>query len=432
MRAAAGTRIRRTGALLAAALAFPASGRGAAPGVLAACPGPVPVMPPHPDARHVVLLATAEADTVLAGWGDVRLGYRGDRPPRWERIQVHGQVARATRVAGPAAEDLPAGRVALVPWYAGCGGPALWHRGAAWLLPGTTDVVVGRLRSQDAWVDGVPTVDVLRTDLVRGSGELPGAARWSFDPDELFGLYATLPSTEQIAADPWGAVAPMRAWLAANPESARDSYMRYVSAGTYHAAAHASVMAVPSPLAGTYRIEVSATGGSVHVVYARTELVPRAALFPADTTPSVFPESASGYSLRAEFRREITELPTPRPGARTRFGRRVAGASLYDQMEVWLPGETSADGSRRFRGHLGLWNVTRVLFPDDRELGELIHDWSRRETSNMRVQNPVGEIVLRPDGGVEWTQVMELAPGRAVTLRATRVSDEALHVPVDR
>ncbi|HST57118.1 MAG TPA: hypothetical protein VLK84_00430 [Longimicrobium sp.] len=229
----------------------------------------------------------------------------------------------------------------------------------------------------------------------------------------------------------------MRAWLAANPEAARHRAVRSVSNGIYRKAAHAAVRAAPSPLAGTYRVEVSRTGGPVHVVYARTEAVPGGALFHADTTPAVFPAFAAGYRLKTSFRRGVAQLPAPGPTARPGWLARLwpwgrPSPPPDDEMEVWLPGDSLPGGAHRFRGHLGLWNVTRLLFPDDAELRESIGEWSGRETRNERVVHPVGEAVLRPDGGVEWTEVMELAPGRAVTLRATRISPVALEATPDR
>lgn len=428
--------MRFAGAALAVLFALPDHAAAGAPS--AACLGPPPVMVAHPDARHVVVLATGTAETVPAGWGDVYLGYQQRRPRGWQRITVHGQVARAARVAGPGADGLSAGPVVLVPWYPGCGGTYRWFRSFAWLRPGAPDVVVGRLRPREDWAGGIPTVDVLRTDLVDEAGEHPRARRWNPAPDVLFGFAATLPTQRAIETDPWVAVEPMRAWLAANREAARHRAVRLVSNGIYRTAAHAAVRAAPSPLAGTYRVEVSRTGGPAHVVYARTELVPDGALFHADTTPAVFPASVPGYALKTSFRRGVAQLPAPgpapRPGWLARlwpWGRRSPPPA--DQMEVWLPGDSPLPGgAHRFRGHLGLWNVSDFLFPGDAELGDWIDEWSRRETRSGRAQNPVGEVVLRPDGGVEWTEVMELAPGRAVTIRATRISPVALEASPDR
>lgn len=411
------------GAALAAALAVPA--HAAVPGSAAACVGPAPVMTAHADARHVVVLATATADTVAAGWGDVNLEQGVRRPRRWRDMPVYGQVSQAARVAGPGAHALAPGPVVLVPWHAGCGGTYRWYRGFAWLRAGATDAVVGRLRRVEDWVDGVATIDVLRPELAKESGELRGAVRWTVTPEELFGFYATLPTRQQLDADPWRAIEPMRAWMETNPALVRRDPIRYSVKSVGHAAAHASVQAAPSPLAGTYRVEVSRTGGPTHVAYVRTELVPHNALFASDTLIPPLPVAAEGYVLRTSSRRGASQLPSPRPRPLTRLWRRITGTPPGDRMEVWLPAEEATDGSRRFRGHLSLWSSAWSLFPDDPELRSWIGEWSRRETDNMHVRNPAGEIVLRPDGSVEWTQVMELAPGQAVTMRATRISGVA-------
>jgi hypothetical protein len=400
-----------------------------APAAAAVCVPRVPVMTAHPDARHVVLMATATADTVEAGWGDVGAAELVRRPRGWRGKPVYGQWAEATRIAGPGAEGLAPGRVVLVPWYVGCSENFPWAESFAWMRPGVTDVVVARLRRRDVWIGGVPTFDVLRTDLVYRTGVAHSRPGWASTVEERFGLYATLPTVDALAADPWRAIAPMRAWLTANPAGASAEQNRYVSNGIYRHAANRSVRARPSPLAGTYRIEVSRTGGPAHVVYGRTMEIPSDALFLSDTPHPVFPEGAAGYRLEIFFSRDASGLPPPRPGRLTRWWRRVAGGDRGgrgDQMEVWLPGRQEADGTRRFRGHLGLWNVTHALFPDDPEFRTMIDAWSRREFDNMRMPNARGEAIAHPDGSVEWREVLDVAPGQAVTIRATRVSGVAL------
>lgn len=423
------TRMGVVCAALATVLSVPA--RAAVPGSAAACVGPAPVMTAHGDARHVVVLATATADTVAAGWGDVSVEQGVRRPRRWREMPVYGQVAQAARVAGPGAHGLAAGRVVLVPWYPGCSATYRWSRSFAWLRAGATDAVVGRLRRVEDWMDGVPTIDVLRPELMKESGILPGAVRWTVTPEELFGYYATLPTWQQLIADPWRAIEPMRGWMEANPVLVRRHPIRYSVESVSLEAAHASVQAAPSPLAGTYRVEVSRTGGPTHVAYVRTELVPRSALFASDTLIPLLPTAAEGYVLRTSSRRGASQLPSLRPRPLTRLWRRITGTPPVDEMEVWLPAEEATDGSQRFRGHLSLWNSAWSLFPDDPELRRWIGEWSRRETRNMHVQNPPGEIVLRPDGSVEWTEVLQLAPGQAVTMRATRISDTALETSPD-
>lgn len=418
------------GVALAAALAAPAHASG--PVAAAVCPPPAPVMGPHPDARHVVVLATATADTVQAGWGDVNLGRGQRRPRRWRRMQVYGQVARAARVAGPGADGLSPGPVVLVPWYPGCGGTYRWYRSFAWMRPGAPGAVVGRLRRPEDWVGGVPTVDVLRPDLVKESGELPGAVRWTSTPGELFEFYATIPTAGRLEADPWGSVQAMRAWLVANPDLRRDFPIRYAARGIHSTAAHASVRAAPSPLAGTYRFEVSRTGGRTHTIYVRTGRTARGALWDDDTTAAVPPAAAPGYTLSASARRRSSALPSPWPGVLARLWRRTTGEGDEAEFEVQLPETRAADGSRRFRGHLELVNVTHQLFADDPELREWIHEWFERWFGNMQTKNPVAEIVLRPDGAVEWSEVLEVAPDRAVTIRGVRVSEVAVETPPSR
>ncbi|HEX2077083.1 MAG TPA: hypothetical protein VHG08_05220 [Longimicrobium sp.] len=405
-------------AVLAGALAFPvAAGAldpavGTAPHCLHA-----PVITAHPDDRHVVVLAAATGDTVPAGWGDVTRARTGRRPRGWGRQPVYGQVAEVSGVGGPAASGVPGGRAVLVPWEPGCDNlPLRWWRSFAWLRTGEPDAVVGRLRSPEHWAGGIPTIDVFRPELMRASGLLPGAVRWRATADQLFGFYSTLPSIGRIQADPWPAVAPMLAWLRANPALAQVHPIRYAARAVHEQAAHTAVRSAPSPLAGTYRFEVSRTGGPAHTIFVRTTAVPERAIWsPGEAEGLVFPGAAAGYQLRMVIRESESSLP-----------RRIAGRGRDDgRIDVRLPEAREADGSRRFRGHLELVEISHRL-RNDPELREAIYAWFDRWTENMQNENPVAEIVLRPDGSVQWSQVMEVAPGRVVTIRGVRVAPETL------
>lgn len=383
---------RLLAATLAAALAWPAAAH--------AC-DPVGSFLFHGTERGAVLMVRAEADTVEAGGGDVRTRYA--HPGR-----MFGQMVQVERSGGPAG-TVPAGRAVLVPWGydPGCD-PAPWGQSARWLPDGARRMVPAQLRRPEHWVGGTPTFDVLRPDLA-----LPADGR--DEPDGiglLFDYYTVVPSLEAIRRDPWGAVQPLRDWLAAHPRAGDDVRIR-ISAGSVHSvAATASVRASPSPLAGTWRLEVSRTGGPTHVLYARTAPRPSHASAGPDTS-LVFAAAAPGYYLDVSYAREPSHLP--RTDTARYQDARLAAASL----EVRLPPAALPDGTRRFTGWAEPWDAARLLEQADPEL----RAWARERLD--RHLPTTAEITLRPDGRAEWTQVTEIGPGRTITLRGVRVSGQA-------
>ncbi|WP_331053571.1 hypothetical protein [Longimicrobium sp.] len=381
----------------------------------------------------MVILATAESDTVLAGRGGLLPPPRTGLSP-WERAPVYGLTAQVARAGGPAGPQVPAGRVVLVPWSHDCGGyPVRWGATAAWLPPGATDAIVGRLRPPEHWAGGVPTIDVFRPEMVRGAGILPGLVRWKATPEELFGFRATIPTRAQLRADPWGAVAAMQAWVRAHPELTRDGSVLHDASGAMRSAAHESVRAAPSPLAGTYRVEVSRTGGPVHIIYMRTQQTPASAVIYGDSAVP-FLTAAAGYQLDMYIRAHESRLPPVHPDLWARIRRRITGPRDGGDgtLHIQLPEVPRTDGTWMYSGHLSLWNVAHTLFPNDRQLQRWISEWSEAHHRNMAFADPPGEAALRPAASAEWTEILQLPGGRAVTIRAVRISGEALPSPVDQ
>lgn len=114
------------------------------------------------------LLVRGTADTVEAGPGDVKpsgdpghYGYGGTGP-------IYGQLAVVDSFFG-ADSTLLAGalggptdrRVVVVPWDydAGCQ-PTAWTRSARWTSVRQSAVLSAKLRPEQHWVDGTPTLDV--------------------------------------------------------------------------------------------------------------------------------------------------------------------------------------------------------------------------------------------------------------------------------
>jgi hypothetical protein len=255
----------------------------------------------------------------------------------------------------------------------------------------------------------------------------PAAAFSSPLPDSataatLYGYTAARPTEAQLAADPWGAVAPFRAWLAAHPEALAKWRMRYNARTVFWRAANSDVRTNARELVGTYRLEVERTGGPTHVFYGRTEIRPRHALRTTDTA-AVFLQQPPGYRLRFTLARDSSSLPRPGPGRRHRD---AYGGNGPDNgwIDVRLPAIDSADGTRRFRAFVPLVNFAWSFRGDDRELYDWDHEWRRGHYREDAI-NAFAEFVLWPDGRVTFTQREELTPGRVVTLRGERVSGAA-------
>jgi hypothetical protein len=237
----------------------------------------------------------------------------------------------------------------------------------------------------------------------------------------MFGYGAVVPTEERIAASPWVAMAPLRAWLDAHPEALSDFYFR-INAGSWFArAATLDVRANALELVGTYRLEIQRTGGPPYVFGGRTEVRPWFALRAEDTAAVVL-RQAPGYRLRFELRREESALPAPgmrRPG-RT--------PSANSEIDVRLPASVSPDGTRRYRAYVQLVNISGQLSRMDRELSAWNYEWYRAHHQFDGV-NVYAEFVVTPDGRVTLTQREELDPRREVTLRGERISGEAWECP---
>lgn len=400
----------------------------AAPVPAAAC-----VMEPffsmHGDERSMALLVTPTADSVNAGWGDVEYRRTGWQRRSLRKARIYGQVVEVTAAGGPAGAAVPVGRAVLVPWFydPSCA-TVPWGSGATWLPPGSREAVVGRLRRREDWVDGVPTVDVFRPELVRGSGMRPGASRLNVETAEtLFSYYAALPTRATLEQDPWRAVAPLRAWIQANQESAARPPIQWAAAGIMTAAASADVRMRPSELAGTYRMEMQRTDGPVLTFYARSALRPSFALRGADTA-AVLAGQTAGYQLALSLHADSSGLPVPGGPVRPAYGGHGRDNGY---LNVGLPAAVAEDGTRRFQGYVLTLNFSGWFHRQDADL----HDgWEtplfRRYLQQEQRWMPA-EIVVTPDGRVTITQRMELAPGRVLIVRGERISATAWECATD-
>lgn len=372
--------------------------------------------------RSVALLVNATPDTAVAGRGEAKPSrYGGHIGPR-RRGKIYGQVVQVQRAAGPAANGFAAGRAVLVPWdYDGACLPTAWGRSARWIPQGETRVITAQLRRREHWVDGVPTFDVWFPEIARPRAD--GTREPA--PEVLFAYYSTLPTYGQLRADPRGAVAPMRAWLAANPAEAARPQISWSVRSIQRLAGTFAIQAEPSPLAGTYRFEVSRTGGPTHVFYGRTARRPTDALPDADTGAADFFAPAPGYRIEIYFHAAPPGLPAPDASRRRLEAFADEGAG---HVTVRLPGAQGSGGTRRFLAWTDPVRFTRMFFAEDRVLDKWATELYVNTGFGEGFPAEPAEVVLWPDGRVAWKQVMRIR-GQVVTFRGERISDVAWEDP---
>lgn len=127
-------------------------------------------------------------------------------------------------------ETIPSGDVVLVPWAFGTDcKPLVWHqtRDGVWSPPAAPAFYTGRLRNRDAWVLGMPTIDIAMAQLqpVWEGGE---ADRQGFGtsegplltPVEFFDFYQVLPTRQEFDAKEPKALARVEAWASSHPQLA--------------------------------------------------------------------------------------------------------------------------------------------------------------------------------------------------------------------
>jgi len=244
----------------------------------------------------------------------------------------------------------------------------------------------------------------------------------------LYGYTALRPTRAQLEADPWGAVAPLQAWLAAHPEAAARWDLKYNARWLFDLAASLDVRAHALELTGTYRLEIERTGGSPYVFHGRTEVRPTHALF-ADTMGRYL-RAPLGYHLRFTLSLDSATLPKPGPGRRhpRAYGSRDAANS---EITVHLPGTDAPDGTRRFRASVSVGNFVSAFDGVDR----LLEDWevqSKYGPARARAVYDDAEFVLWPDGRLTFTQRTTVSPDQVVTLRGERISRDAWECAGDR
>ena len=147
-----------------------------------------------------------------------------------------GQLVEVERIGGYGAEAILSTNrrpvVVLVPWGYGPDCRIMrWTSGVRWWCPvGQRGLVWARLRARADWMGDLPTLDVLRAQhqpyphgpSIRYDRLFPrGDPSSILQVDQLWALYETLPTLQELRADTVNALGRLRAWQQAHPEQAR-------------------------------------------------------------------------------------------------------------------------------------------------------------------------------------------------------------------
>lgn len=369
------------------------------------------------------LIATAGADTVLAGPGDVR--YRVDEGhfgPAGERA-VYGQLLQVERIGGMAAARLsPSVRqVLVVPWdYGADCRTTIWTRSARWVRPGTRGLFVVSLRDSAHWVGGVPTFDMHSPE----SNPYPQQnSAYRSDPptdsllpiEDYFALLELLPTSDELDSSPTHAFAPILRWAERHPELARLYPASEMLGLARYDMAYERLRSIIPPLAGTYRLEASLDGGAPRVFFARTRTRPTTAWSPAPQGAYDADEGAAGYYLLSSGALLPDSLPVD------------CGPTRQMSREGYLSMFAAPDPGGDGRTWLGKVDPDFVAnqFPADSALRR----FARADFEEFSARSERGEMELVParfvlaaDGSVRVEQQIRLPDGRTLDIRGTRIS----------
>lgn len=392
----------------------------------AACAGAMAFAPaahacskaPFPISRDGVhLIGTATADTLPAG----AAGRRYELEPGTADGPVYGQVVRVERLGGAAAASLPSGtdRVVLVPWGYGANcRTTRWAESAVWADVGERALVWASLRPREAWVQGVPTLDVTEPY------QLPYPQRAYADDDEgllsidqAFELLSVLPLWDEFEADFVTAHQPLLAWARANPELARRPPAAMMVERVESVLRAERLARLDPPLAGTYRFTLSVDGDAPRTFHARTRAVPESEWDPAEFTDGwrsrALDDPFTGYTLGFEAAPAATVLAVAgrRPEREGYFGVLAPEPGL-DGAQLWR-GTISLDFAAILPGDSALARIRR----EEREL--MIR---RHEAEDVAPEETRARFLLCPDGSVTVEQTVVMGEGRVVVLRGERIS----------
>jgi hypothetical protein len=378
---------------------------------------------------QVFFTGVVTANTVEAGPGEVKYGLRDGRPGHAPARPIHGQVFRIERIGGPKAGGLPAGlgEIVVVPWdYDASCQTLAWPADAQWTPPGTRGFVTGTLRPREHWVNGRPTLDTHNPYYLpyTGSQRVPGISRDVpiedfLAPDHVFELHQVLPTRSALARGGEEAVAPLRAWVAANPELASRPPAALMIGLVLRAMDRAALLETGHPMLGTWRFTLHVPGQGVHTLYARSELAPAGRWSPDPARPELDAgglrlRPADGYSFLVLLGSSLEDLPATveyRLGPVTAFMYALASPESTEEKLSWWGGIEPS--------------LLAKAVPDDPLVQRAVAEATERSRARYRDDLPAetpARFVLGADGILRVRQLFPVRGAGEILLKGERIS----------
>lgn len=371
------------------------------------------------------VLATAGADTVLAGAGPVR--YNDGNVDSAALAGIHGQRFRLDRIGGdvpPELAGVDGGEVVLVPYGWECGDTWRWKQ-ARWTAPGTQIMTDVEPWPRAQWVDGRPTfsVDVIHDVYPEGYSRSADPVGEPLTPSQVFDLNAVLPTFDAVEADPVAAYRDFLGWARIHPAEAA----RFPASEAMNEAQAWLQPCVPAyalhPVAGTYRATVIVRGRDTLTSWFRTD--PRGYPMCAPPEPrldlaAVRPRMADTAGLYVYGSgTDAASIPVT-----NRDAWEGSGSCFSVRVEVINPPRTDASGRRSWAVEYDYAGFT-ACFRDDARVQGLADSLDAAYEANTRDDTP-GWFREMAGGGMAFERTWRVRGRTILEVRATRISLETL------
>ena len=346
---------------------------------------------------------------------------------------MFGQAADVSRFSGPGAMEWNAdlrdagGTVLLIPWgFDDDCEPIQWTGAWRWSPTGAVGFYRERLRPPQQWIAGRPTLDVYRAvweGFPHSPWEHPMESGLpKLTADELFDLYEALPTSEDLAERPYGAVSGLVDWRREAGVLAASYPARLIVESAFRLAEIARVRKSPLVFGGTYRIQIRADVDTLGTFLLRTgeggsepwppsAVGDEVALAPAPTGAIAAP---TALALTSEVLDSVSTLAAPSQCAR------LLGLRATEQSS------DAEDAARIWSAEIPLSYITKC-FEDEQHFGDLHPAQTPTTTDSGNPAQPFsGAFRQEEDGRFTFRQPAVLEDGRQVMLLGQRVGLETL------
>jgi len=156
----------------------------------------------------------------------------------------------------------------------------------------------------------------------------------------------------------------------------------------------------------------------VHVFYARSYRQPRESGYEMLTGRNASRDgSAPAYALYAAFHSSLDSLPRNAP-------EEIRSIGLRGDILVQTSAARTPDGARMYPGSIEPAGFA-LRFQEDRTFIEWADERFDRIEDGRAPDMLPARFVLHPDGRVEVTQVIEVGPGRRISMHGQRISPDS-------